>query len=164
MESKNELSHDKTSKITCAPRKNADQPVHPPSLIRVFAVRMKKHWVLSCPWSALRRLWSDWADAQADLSLRWAHSHFLGFVMRQLRYHPPEFFICSRQSGKFTEQTALKSWSASYVRCLQKRSDVMYCHFFSSWNPILFCFILLFYYWFYRLSWFKNSAWFAYLE
>ena len=28
--------------------------------------------------------WSDWADAQADLSLRWAHSHFVGFVMRQL--------------------------------------------------------------------------------
>ena len=28
--------------------------------------------------------WSDWADAQADLSLRWAHSHFVGFVMRRL--------------------------------------------------------------------------------
>ena len=27
---------------------------------------------------------SDWADAQADLSLRWAHSHFVGFVMRRL--------------------------------------------------------------------------------
>ena len=25
--------------------------------------------------------WSDWADAQADLSLRWAHTHFVGFVM-----------------------------------------------------------------------------------
>ena len=23
----------------------------------------------------------DWADAQADLSLRWVHSHFVGFVM-----------------------------------------------------------------------------------
>ena len=28
--------------------------------------------------------WSDWADAQADLSLRWAHSHFVGFVTRRL--------------------------------------------------------------------------------
>ena len=28
--------------------------------------------------------WSVWADAQADLSLRWAHSHFVGFVMRRL--------------------------------------------------------------------------------
>ena len=25
-------------------------------------------------------------DAQADLSLRWAHSHFVGFVMLQLIY------------------------------------------------------------------------------
>ena len=24
---------------------------------------------------------SDWADVQADLSLRWSHTHFVGFVM-----------------------------------------------------------------------------------
>ena len=29
---------------------------------------------------------SDWTDAQADLSLRWAHTHFVGFVMSWLRY------------------------------------------------------------------------------
>ena len=28
--------------------------------------------------------WSDWADAQADLSLHWAHTHFVGFVMSWL--------------------------------------------------------------------------------
>ena len=28
--------------------------------------------------------WSNWADAQADLSLRWAHTHFVGFVMSPL--------------------------------------------------------------------------------
>ena len=28
----------------------------------------------------------DWADAQADLSLRWAHTHFVGFVMSRLNY------------------------------------------------------------------------------
>ena len=33
-----------------------------------------------------RRLWSDWADAQTDLSLCWAHSHFVGFVVRRLNY------------------------------------------------------------------------------
>ena len=27
---------------------------------------------------------SDWADAQADPSLCWAHTHFVGFVMSQL--------------------------------------------------------------------------------
>ena len=32
--------------------------------------------------------WSDWVDAQADPSLRWAHSHFVGFVMQQLRSVP----------------------------------------------------------------------------
>ena len=68
----------------CAPSEDSDQPGHPPSLIRVFAVRMKKAWVLSYPLSAQRRLLSDWADAQADLSLRWAHCQLVGFVMSRL--------------------------------------------------------------------------------
>ena len=68
----------------CVPSK--DQPGHPPSLIRVFAVHMKKPWVLSYPLSVQRRLWSDWADSQADLSLGWAHTHFVGFVMLWLIY------------------------------------------------------------------------------
>ena len=70
----------------CAPSEDSDQPGHPPSLIRVFAVRMKKAWVLSYLLSAQRRIWSDWADAQADLSLHWAHSHLVGFVMRRLSF------------------------------------------------------------------------------
>ena len=45
---------------------------------------MKKAWALSYPQSAQRRLWSDWVNAQADLSLRWAHSHFVGFVTKRL--------------------------------------------------------------------------------
>ena len=68
----------------CAPSEDSDKPGHPPSLIRVYAVRMKKPWALSYPLSAQRRLWSDWADAQADLSLRCAHIHFVGFVVRRL--------------------------------------------------------------------------------
>ena len=52
----NELPHDKTSKMACAPREDLDQPGHLPSLIRVFAVRMKKAWVLSYPLSAHQRL------------------------------------------------------------------------------------------------------------
>ena len=74
-----EPPHDKTNKMICAPSEDSDQPGHPPSLIRVFTVRMKKHWVLSYPMSALRRLWSDWADAQAVLSLCWAHIPFCWF-------------------------------------------------------------------------------------
>ena len=71
-----EPPHDKTNEMACAPSEDSDQPGHPPSLISVFAVRMEKAWVLSCPLSAQWRLWSDWADAQAaqsDQSLRWAH-------------------------------------------------------------------------------------------
>ena len=49
-------SHMTKPKSDCAPSEDSDQPRHPPSLIRVFAVRMKKHWVLSYPLSAQRRL------------------------------------------------------------------------------------------------------------
>ena len=70
----------------CAPSEDSDQLGHPPSLIRVFAVRLKNAWVLSYPLSAQRRLWSDWADAQADLSFCWMHTHFVGFVMSRLKY------------------------------------------------------------------------------
>ena len=72
-----EPRHDKTNKVSVRPAKTQIS-------LRVFAVRMKKAWVLSYPLSAQRRLWSDWADAQADLSLRWAHTHFVGFVMSRL--------------------------------------------------------------------------------
>ena len=63
---------------------------HPPSLIKVFAVRMKNAWVLSYLLSAQRWLWSDWADAQADLSLRWAHMPFCWFCHEAARI----FLVC----------------------------------------------------------------------
>ena len=50
-----------------APSEDSDQPGHPPCLIRVFAVCMKKHWVFSYTLSAQQKLWSDWADAQAAI-------------------------------------------------------------------------------------------------
>ena len=88
-----EPPHDKTNKMACGVRPAKG---HPPSLIRVFSVRMKKAWVLSYPLSAQQRLWSDWADAQTDLSVRWAHNHFTGFVMRWLirvlRHGPSRLF------------------------------------------------------------------------
>ena len=68
----------------CAPSEDSDQPGHPPRLIRVFAIRIKEALVFSYPLSAQRRLWSNWADAQADLSPRWVHTHFVGFVMSRL--------------------------------------------------------------------------------
>ena len=37
-----ETHRDKTNKMACAPSEDSDQPGHPPSLIRVFADRLKK--------------------------------------------------------------------------------------------------------------------------
>ena len=34
-----ETPRDKTNKMACAPSEDSDQPGHPPSLIRVFAMR-----------------------------------------------------------------------------------------------------------------------------
>ena len=49
--------------MECTSSKDPDQPGHPPSLIRVFTVRMKKAWVLSYPLSAqqwlIRLGWSE---------------------------------------------------------------------------------------------------------
>ena len=80
----NDPRHDKTIKMSVRPAKTQISLGICP-IWSVFAVRMKKAWVLSYPLSALRRLCSDWADAQADVSLRWAQSHFVGFVMSWLK-------------------------------------------------------------------------------
>ena len=58
---------------TCAPSEYSDQPAHSRSLIRIFTGRIlysQGSTVSSCrQW----RLWSDCADAQTDLILRWAY-------------------------------------------------------------------------------------------
>ena len=69
-----EPPHDKPNKMSCAPNEDSDQPGHPPILIRVFAV----------PWMgsflhAESEEWSDWADAQADLSSLGAPAIFFWF-------------------------------------------------------------------------------------
>ena len=78
--SSNQSPHDKTNKMACAPSEDSD----PHSLFRVFAVHVKKVWVLSSHLSyqvsAQWRLWSDWAEAQAELSLRWTQNVIL-FVL-----------------------------------------------------------------------------------
>ena len=68
-----------------AASEDSDQPGHPPSLIGAFAMRWMCSQVPKLSSCGQRRLWSDWADAQADLSLRWAHSHFVGCVMSRLK-------------------------------------------------------------------------------
>ena len=92
----------------CAPSEESDQSGHPPSLIRVFAVRMKKHWILSYPVSAQRRLWSAWGNAQADLSFRWVHTHFVGFVMSWLQWSSARIYRSARDVRKW--KSGRKKW------------------------------------------------------
>ena len=88
----------KTNKLICAPNEDSDQPGHPFSLIRVFTVHMMTPLVLSYPLSAHRRLWSDWVDAQSDLSLHWAHMPFRWFyhAVAQIDYLPFFTITCLR--------------------------------------------------------------------
>ena len=87
-----ERRRSKTDKMACAPSKDSNQPGHPSSLIRVFAVRMKKAWVLSYPLSTQRRL-DQTGRMPRLICLRWAHIPFCWFchkaaLMRMSRqYH-----------------------------------------------------------------------------
>ena len=80
----NKMSCDMT-KPTKLPSEDSDQPGHLPSLIRVFAVRSMGSWGPMLSSCGQRKLWSDWANAQDDLSLRWADSHIVSFVMSRLK-------------------------------------------------------------------------------
>ena len=55
--SESSLSTWQNQQNDCAPSKDSDQPGHPPCLIRVFAVCMKKAWVLSYPLSTQPLCW-----------------------------------------------------------------------------------------------------------
>ena len=78
-----ELRHDKTNNVAVRPAKTqislGIRPVWSESSLSTWRQlgSLATHWMHS-------EDWSDWADAQADLSLRWAHTHFVGFVMSWL--------------------------------------------------------------------------------
>ena len=80
---KYEPPHDKTNKMNVCPAKTQISigicPVWSESSLCA-------QWVVKDPsfLHADSEDWSDWADAQDDLSLRWAHNHIVGFVMRRL--------------------------------------------------------------------------------
>ena len=79
--------------MTFASSEDSDQPGHPPSLIRVFAVHMKKPLVLSYPFSAQRRLWSD----RLICVFAGRTGHFVGFVM--LRLNAAVYLVFSHSNG-----------------------------------------------------------------
>ena len=57
----------------CAPSEDSDQPAHSSSLIRMYILRMLDSQGCKVSSCEQRRLRSDCANAQSDLSLRWAH-------------------------------------------------------------------------------------------
>ena len=95
----------------CAPSKDSDQPGHPPSLIRVFTVHMKKAWVLSYPLSAQR--------------LRWAHMPFCWFCHEVAHFAQPS--VEENRALKWIWWWWLKSWGVLYVRQFDgwNQSDAM---------------------------------------
>ena len=132
----NEPLHDKTNKMACAPSADSDQPGHPPSLIRVFAVRMKNAWVLSYTLSVKRRLWSDWADAQPDLSLRWAHMPLCWFCHEAAQISFPlqqvfKFWWWKiRRKKKKKKEMDLRETSSCLRSCLPAFMFFFFCFFF----------------------------------
>ena len=80
-----EPPHDKTNKITVRPSKTQISLDISPVWSESSLSAWKKLTCLATHW-AHSEDWSDWANAQADLSLRWEHSDFVGFVMRWLIY------------------------------------------------------------------------------
>ena len=97
-----------------APSEDSDQSRHPPSLIRVFAVRSVGSLGPNAFSCGQRRLWSDWADAQVDPSLCWAPSHFVGFDMSRLNLlsTPADFPISSAMAAASTSSRKIE-WCAS---------------------------------------------------
>ena len=103
----------RNNKMTCASSEVSEQPGPLLSLISVFAVRMKKPWVLSYPLSTQRGLWSDWADAQADLSLRCVHGSFCRFC----RVHA--HMMCS------TKMNCMIHWTVSCILVFNLKSRML---------------------------------------
>ena len=112
-----EPQHDKTNKMSVRPAKTPTslciRPVWSESSLRA-------QWVAKGPkfLHADSDDWSDWADAQADLSLRWAHTHFVGFVMSQLRWCMTKPTKLTWAPSEDSDQRGHPSvWSFLAVRC-----------------------------------------------
>ena len=96
-----EPPHDKTNKITCAPSKDSNQPGHPPVRSESMLPAWRNLWSLAIHW-AHSKDWSDWADAQADMSLCWVHWSFCWF--------------CHAAAHMKNTHTSLSIWSSFCFR------------------------------------------------
>ena len=91
-----EPQREQTYLLACVLKTDLNPPVHPCSLFRVFADRMKKLCVIDHYKCAQWRFWSDCANAQADLNLRWAHMSegmFTDVVLCFVRNKKKRYFV-----------------------------------------------------------------------
>ena len=140
----------KPTKWHVRPVRDSDQPGHPPSLIRVFTVRMKKACVLSYPLSAQRRLWSDRVDAQADLSLCWAHMPFCWFCQEEAHIINPLYLsllwnMLSYQEYELSQVKrkpvfAICEQQRHRSACTSAQSDQHLCCSLPGWNNTSSCY------------------------
>ena len=95
-----EPPHDKTNKMACAPTEDSDQPGHRPvwSESSLCAQWIAKDLSFL---HADSEDWSDWADVQTDLSLRWAHM--------------PLYWFCHEAAHFFSLETAWPIEAKFYV-------------------------------------------------
>ena len=102
----------------CAPSEDSDQPVHPLSLIWVFAVCSMGSWRPSVSSCGQRRLWSDWADVQADLSLHLTQRSLCLFC------HEAAQMLMSCANNKDADQPAhpLQQYNTYTVKILNIRT------------------------------------------
>ena len=79
----------------------------------VMAVRSMGSWGPKVSWCGQRRLWSDWADAQADLSLPWAHMSFWWFCHAAAHIWL-KFCLANRiDPGQMLQSGSVAPWSGS---------------------------------------------------
>ena len=112
-------------------RNKQNEPPHDKTW-SAWASTMKKAWVLSYPLSAQRRLWSDWADAQADLSLRWAHMSVCWFcheAAQIIHYHQiPTLSVTLSGHRKKNAITILKFWQCGLYDTGGFRSSLIWVY------------------------------------
>ena len=90
---------------------------------------MKKAWVLSYSLSAERRLWSDWADAQADLS------HPLSLIWVFAGRTATLLVLSYRGSNSWYQALTLPCWYFCLtIQLLNNLTDITLCNFiFFGW-------------------------------
>ena len=105
--------------MTCAPSEDSDQPGHPPSLIRVFAVRFMDSWGPNASSCGQRRLWSGWSEL-----LLGAHIILLVLSWGGLNVYAQKFSHSYSEQCRWTNRfnpNCLLSWIEFFLAHLSRR-------------------------------------------